>query len=184
MAGSLAYDPMHDEIVLFGGGHVAEQGRDGRIVGYTGTWLYRFQENRWLPLALETQPPPRMNTRLVCDTKNQQLVLFGGDAQSHYLADTWIFDLKTRTWRQSKAASGPEARAGHFTVYDPETGWVIIGGGYNQKISPTCGPSMPLRIAGWHCEVKCRLASISVPIWRLRNVSSCSLRIRRSLAIP
>ena len=133
LAGSLAYDPLHDEIVLFGGGHVAEQGQDGRIVGYTGTWLYRFQENRWLPLALETQPPPRMNTRLVCDTKNQQLVLFGGDAQSHYLADTWIFDLKTRTWRQSKAASGPEARAGHFTVYDPETGWVIIGGGYNQK---------------------------------------------------
>jgi galactose oxidase-like protein len=133
MAGSLAYDPLHDEIVLFGGGHVAEQGRDGRIVGYTGTWLYRFQENRWLPLALKTQPPPRMNTRLVCDTKNQQLVLFGGDAQSDYLADTWIFDLKSRTWHQSKAASGPEARAGHFTVYDPETGWVIIGGGYNRK---------------------------------------------------
>jgi Galactose oxidase, central domain len=86
-----------------------------------------------VPLALETQPRPRMNTRLVCDTKNQQLVVFGGDAQSHYLSDTWIFDLKTRTRRQSKAASGPDARAGHFTVYDPENGWVIIGGGYNQK---------------------------------------------------
>ncbi|HEU0006941.1 MAG TPA: kelch repeat-containing protein [Terriglobia bacterium] len=133
LAGSLAYDPLHDEIVLVGGGHVAEQRQDGRIVGHSGTWLYRFQENRWLPLALETEPPPRMNTRMVCDTKNQQLVLFGGDAQSHYLADTWIFDLKTRAWRPSKAASGPEARAGHFTVYDPETGWVIIGGGYNQK---------------------------------------------------
>ena len=133
LAGSLAYDSLHDEIVLFGGAHVAERRQDGRIVGYTGTWSYRFRENRWFPMALETQPPPRMNTRLVCDTKNQQLVLFGGDAQSHYLADTWIFDLKTRTWRTSKAASGPEARAGHFTVYDPETGWVIIGGGYNQK---------------------------------------------------
>jgi Galactose oxidase, central domain len=133
LAGSLAYDPLHDEIILFGGGHVAEPGREGRVVGYTGTWSYRVQENRWAPLALETQPPPRMNTRLVCDTKNQQLVLFGGDAQSHYLADTWIFDLKTRTWRQSRAASSPEARAGHFTVYDPDTGWVIIGGGYNRR---------------------------------------------------
>jgi Galactose oxidase, central domain len=133
LAGSLAYDSLHDEIVLFGGGHVAEQGTDGRIVGYTDTWSYRFRENRWFPMALESQPPPRMNTRLVCDTKNQQLVLFGGDAQSHYLADTWILDLKTRTWHQSKAASGPKARAGHFTVYDPDTGWVIIGGGYNQK---------------------------------------------------
>jgi hypothetical protein len=38
-----------------------------------------------------------MNTRMMCDTKNQQLVLFNNDAQSDYLADTWIFDLKTRT---------------------------------------------------------------------------------------
>jgi hypothetical protein len=30
VAGSLAYDPVHDEIVLLGGGHVAERGRDGR----------------------------------------------------------------------------------------------------------------------------------------------------------
>src|SRR2546428_759456 len=29
LAGSLAYDPLPDEIVLFGGGHVAERGKDG-----------------------------------------------------------------------------------------------------------------------------------------------------------
>jgi hypothetical protein len=74
-----------------------------------------------------------MNTRLVCDTKNQVLVLFGGDSQSHYLADTWIYDLRNRTWRKSKALGGPGPRAGHFTVYDPDTGWVIIGGGYNLR---------------------------------------------------
>lgn len=133
LAGSLAYDPLHDELVLFGGGHVAERGPDGKVVGYTGTWTYRFPENRWLPLSLSQQPPPRMNSRLVCDTKNQVLVLFGGDAQTHYLADTWIFDLKTRSWHVSRAASGPEARAGHFTVYDPESGWIIMGGGYNHR---------------------------------------------------
>ena len=61
------------------------------------------------------------------------IVLFGGDGQSHYLADTWIFDLKTRAWRQSRSASGPEARAGHFAVFDPGSGWVIAGGGYNRR---------------------------------------------------
>src|SRR5262249_35444162 len=73
--------------------------------------------------------PPRMNSRAVTDSKNQLLVLFGGDGHSHYLADTWLYDLKARQWRQSKAANGPPPRAGHFTVFDPETGWVIVGGG-------------------------------------------------------
>ena len=132
LGGSLAYDPVHDELVLFGGGHVAEPDVTGRVVGHTGTWVYRFQDRDWHSLQLAVQPPPRMNMRLVCDTSNQLLVLFGGDGQSHYLADTWLYDLKSRQWRISKAPAGPEARAGHFTVYDPESGWVIVGGGYNR----------------------------------------------------
>jgi hypothetical protein len=133
LGGSLAYDPVNDEIILFGGGHVAEQGPNGAVRGYTGTWVYRITENDWQQLSLKLQPRPRMNTRMVCDTKNQVLVLFGGDGQRFYLADTWLFDLRTRQWRASKAPGGPEPRAGHFTVYDPETGLVIIGGGYNRK---------------------------------------------------
>ena len=132
MGGSLAYDPVHDEVVLFGGGHVAEQTSDGRPAGYTGTWAYDLRANDWHQLETKIQPPPRMNTRMVTDTRTQALILFGGDGQSHYLADTWIFDLKARTWRRSRAP-GPEPRAGHFTVYDPDTGWVIIGGGYNRR---------------------------------------------------
>jgi hypothetical protein len=130
LGGSLAYDPLHDEIVLYGGGHVAEPGLNGKVVGFTGTWIYNPKANDWRELRV-AQPPPRMNTRLVTDTRRQAMMLFGGDSQSHYLADTWIFDLKTRTWRASKSR-GPEARAGHFTVYDPSTGWPIMGGGYNR----------------------------------------------------
>jgi hypothetical protein len=133
LGGSLAHDPVHDEIVLFGGGHIAERAPDGRLVGYTGTWVFDPKSNDWRELPRGMEPPPRMNSRLVTDRRNQVLVLFGGDGQSHYLADTWLFDLKTRTWRQSKTPGAPEARAGHFTVYDPDTGWVIIGGGYNQR---------------------------------------------------
>jgi N-acetylneuraminic acid mutarotase len=133
VGGSLAYDPLHDEIVLFGGGHVAEPRPDGTVAGYTGTWIFSLQANDWHELPRGLQPPPRMNARMVTDTRNNVLVVFGGDGQSHYLADTWLFDLRTRTWRASKASAGPEARAGHFTVYDPVTGWVIIGGGYNRR---------------------------------------------------
>jgi hypothetical protein len=131
LGGSLAHDPLHDELVLFGGGHVAEAGPGGRVVGYTGTWVYSFADRDWRPLKLDARPPPRMYSRLVCDTKNNVLVVFGGDGQSHYLADTWLFDLKARRWRASAAPGGPPPRAGHFTVYDPGTGWVIVGGGFS-----------------------------------------------------
>jgi hypothetical protein len=132
LGGSLAYDPVNDEILLFGGGHVAERGASGKVRGYTGTWMYSVRENDWRPLVTTVEPPPRMNTRIVTDTRNGVLVLFGGDSQKAYLADTWLFDLRTRAWRKSNAP-GPPARAGHFTVYDPETGLVIAGGGYNRS---------------------------------------------------
>lgn len=133
LGGSLAYDPVNDQLVLFGGGHVVERGTEGRVAGYTGTWLYQTSNRDWRLWPLLVSPPPRMNTRMVGDTRNQALVLFGGDGQDRYLADTWLFDLKTQSWRASKAQTAPAARAGHFTVYDPETGWVIIGGGYNTR---------------------------------------------------
>jgi len=129
--GSLCYDPFNDEIVLAFGGHVAETGPGGKPVGFTGTWIYDCSAANWRPLGGESEPPPRMSTRLVCDTKNKLLVVFGGDAQSRYLNDTWIYDTRTRQWRSSNNRRTPPPRAGHFTVYDPASGWVIVGGGYN-----------------------------------------------------
>ncbi len=131
--GSLCYDPFGDRIILFGGGHVAEPDSDGRAVGYTGTWEYNCEVGTWAPMDTGDNPPPRMCSRMVYDSRNNVMVVFGGDGQSLFRADTWIFDLKGDTWRKSKAEEVPEARAGHFTVYDPVTGWVIIGGGYNQN---------------------------------------------------
>jgi len=131
-AASLAYDPENDEMVLVGGGHVAEPGPDDRVVGYTGTWLFDCASGSWRPLQSDTEPPPRLVTRHVYDSKNKVMVLFGGDAQTHYRSDTWIYETGSRLWRQSESP-GPPARAGHFTVYDPNSGWVIIGGGYNRE---------------------------------------------------
>lgn len=129
--GSLCYDPFGDRIILFGGGHVAEYDSDGHIAGYTGTWEYDCKVGSWLPVNTGGDPSPRMCARMVCDTRNKVMVVFGGDGQSHFRADTWILDLKSDTWKKSKATAVPEARAGHFTVYDVNTGWVIMGGGYN-----------------------------------------------------
>ena len=132
VGGSMAYDPHNDEILLFGGGHVVDEAPDGSLVGYTGCWRFSFGDFDWKRLESGELPPPRMNTRMVYDDRHGLVVLFGGDSQSHYLADTWVYDVKTRRWSQVSVNRAPAARAGHFTVYDPKTGWVIIGGGYNR----------------------------------------------------
>jgi hypothetical protein len=163
VGGSLAFDPVNREMVLFGGGHVAERNRDGKLVGYTGTWALRGGDWRRVPSNLE--PPPRMNTRLVADTRNGLLVLFGGDGQSRFLADTWIYDCKTRAWRVSRAPAGPEPRAGHFTVYDPGTGWVIVGGGYNRRDLTDMWATTPPPTAGAGSPQRRPPDSTSAPIW-------------------
>jgi len=132
-AATLAYDPVGDRIVLAAGAHVAETGADGKLAGYTGTWIFDCASHRWSRLTGSPEPPPRMNTRLVYDSKHRLMVLFGGDGQSRYLDDTWLFDTATRRWRKSTAPGAPPPRAGHFTVFDPSTGWVIAGGGYNRR---------------------------------------------------
>ena len=40
----------NDEMVLVGGGHVAEPGPDGTVVGYTGTWLFDCESGEWRKL--------------------------------------------------------------------------------------------------------------------------------------
>ena len=133
VGGSLCYDPLNDEIVLVGGGYVAETGPGGKTVGYTGTWIYECERARWRPLAGETEPPPRMASRLVYDARAQVMVLFGGDAQSHYRGDTWVYSPRVRGWRQAAVKTAPAPRAGHFLVCDAASGFVILGGGYNRK---------------------------------------------------
>jgi len=133
LGGSLCYDPVGDQIVFAGGDHVAERGPDGHSTGSAGTWIFDCKQGSWSPANCGTEPAGRIASRLVYDRKNRVMVFFGGDHHTHYLADTWIYDPARHQWKRSETSQGPVARAGHFTVYDPGTGWVIIGGGYNRE---------------------------------------------------
>lgn len=133
LGGSLCYDPVGDRIILAGGGHVAEQDSTGKLAGTAGTWVFDCKQGTWSSAGCNPEMPPRIASRLVYDDKNRVMVCFGGDNHTHYLSDTWIFDPGKLQWKKSETREGPEARAGHFTVYDPYTGKVIAGGGYNRK---------------------------------------------------
>lgn len=126
--GSLAYDPVNQEILLFGGGGVDAP------KGHVGTWTYKPSTNTWTPLNLAVEPEPRALSPLVYDAKNRVIVLFSGDHMDSLLGDTWVYRCSTRTWIRKHPAVSPRPRAGHAMLYLPKSGRVVMMGGYNYNL--------------------------------------------------
>jgi hypothetical protein len=100
--------------------------------GHPGTWTFSEAEKEWTPIAqlLHEQPCGRILPGLAYDAAEQKIVLFGGDDLARCLDDTWLYDVKTRTWSQVKTDAAPPARAAHGMTYVPEAGVVLLAGGY------------------------------------------------------
>lgn len=77
-------------------------------------------------------PLGRWGAVLVHDTREGRLILHGG---SHYpngdAADTWAFDLETRSWTELETTNPPSARFCHCASYLPETHELLIMNGRN-----------------------------------------------------
>jgi hypothetical protein len=117
---SLCYDPVNDEAVLFGGGMALN------LWGGAYTWLYDCEQNTWRALdqPREGQPPLRCNVQTAFDAKNNCIVLFGGDTQSKYLADTWTYDVRTRRWVERKPDLSPPPVASCGMAYVASQGLI------------------------------------------------------------
>ncbi len=121
---SLCYVRHNRQLILFGGGNVQSERGD------PGTWTYSPARNAWKQLALDRQPPPRANSRLVYDPVHRKVVLFGGDRLDQLLSDTWTFDVVAGKWEEKKPARCPSPRAGHALVWLPRAKKVLLLGGY------------------------------------------------------
>ena len=121
--GSMCYDPTRRQVLLFGGGGV--NAADGR----PHTWALDVTSDTWRKLDLKTEPPARCNSRMVYDSRNRLIVLFGGDAQDRALADTWVFDVTKQQWSERTPPRGPHPRHCHAMAYLPKSGRVLLVGG-------------------------------------------------------
>jgi hypothetical protein len=122
--GSLCYDPINHEVLLFGGGAV------DKPYGNLGTWTFKPSTRTWTKLTLSVEPPARANSALVYDAKNQIIILFGGDRLDAFTADTWVYQCATRTWVRKHPAISPSPRAGHALLYLPKSQKIVLIGGY------------------------------------------------------
>lgn len=122
--GSMCYDPINREILLFGGGGVDMDG------GAPGTWVYRPSANTWTRLRPAAEPPSRALAPLVYDAKNQVIVMFGGDHLDVLFSDTWVYQCATREWVKKNPPLSPSPRAGHALLYLPKSQAVVLVGGF------------------------------------------------------
>ena len=113
---SMAFDTVHNEVVLFGGADLRSDLAD--------TWVWNGRN--WEEKVSSTSPPARAFDSIVYDRAHREVLLFGGQSQTP-LSDTWVWDGKD--WKEKFPMNIPPARSGHWMVYDSARHEVLLFGG-------------------------------------------------------
>jgi hypothetical protein len=125
---SMYYDPLNDQILLFGGGLAANPG------GGAPTWLYDCAENIWRRPKLEIEPPLRCNAAIVYDPASESMIMFGGYDQAAALNDTWVFDCRTGRWEHRKPQLAPPPMFAPAAALVSNGGKILVCGNDARKI--------------------------------------------------
>jgi len=78
--------------------------------------------------ALDVEPCGRAAAGMVACAGKDRLVLFGGCRLDGYLADTWVYDCKTRSWEQRWPKVAPAPRSGQVMAWLPKSKRVVLYG--------------------------------------------------------
>jgi hypothetical protein len=126
---TLAYDPIHDTLVLYGGLSVGTPTAD--------TWEFTPGNDTWTQTCgldaspLPTCGPPQLDAPgLVYDATLGQFVLFGGavGAGSPMNTTTWLYSVGTHAWTQVNTNTNPPSSKFPVMDYVPRLGAVVLIG--------------------------------------------------------
>ena len=127
---AMAFDPVSNSTLLFGGTHPVVEGVTYTAVG--DTWS--LQGGQWTQLSPAMSPPARTGASMVYDAAHNNIVLFGGTSLTNNVSgpdlnDTWIWN--GTTWAQQFPLTSPPARRfdSQGMAYDPNTQTVVMFGG-------------------------------------------------------
>jgi hypothetical protein len=121
----MAYDPIDQEVVLFGGIFRS----NGPTGNWTWTWSGGVWTNRTDPNA--SSPPARFSPSFAFDPRDDGIVLFGGMTQlgGALLNDTWSY--QAGTWREVLPLGdrAPPPRQGSALAFDYIDNYLVLFGG-------------------------------------------------------
>ena len=123
----LAYDAALNRLLLFGG---CSSGYGPCPQG--DLWAFDLQNNTWSELTPDgSTPSARTNPRMMYDTLNKNIFLFGGNTASGLNAETWRYEPTANRWTLLADGTGmsPSARSSHAGSYDAQGGRAVIFGG-------------------------------------------------------
>lgn len=115
----MAYDSVRNRLVMFGGATLSDY--------YGDTWEWSLNEG-WIERTdLTTHPSPRSYAKMVYDTQDNKMVLFGGLAANGEQEDTW--ELTSSGWTLISPSTYPSARSEHAMAYDEARHVTVLHGG-------------------------------------------------------
>lgn len=95
------------------------------------TWTF---DGAWQRRQPNSQPPWRVDSRLVYDDNRAECVLFGGSPISAPpFADTWLWDGVS--WQNGNPPTSPPARSAPWSAFDRARGYTLLHGGTNATTS-------------------------------------------------
>ena len=145
---AFAYDSVHDEVVVFGGGDFEFSRLIGGELG--DTWVY--DGARWVERTPNPEKPARRSSQRIARNEDTgELVMHGGSAvgPGTLLGDTWTWN--TNRW-VATATTGPPAMSFHVMAWDPANRrvmlvertarrtWELDGAQWNLVDDSTTGP--------------------------------------------
>ena len=125
---AVAYDPLRERVVLFGGQFpgtpVIPRVHKDFLLGDTWEW----DGARWHYRPTRIAPSPRVGATMAFDPVRKTVILFGGDASRTQLEnDTW--EWNGRVWRKLNPPVSPVSRAHGVMATDPLRQRIVLFGG-------------------------------------------------------
>ncbi len=124
-AHGMYFDPVFNEIILFGGYLNGDTHTDD-------TWIYNCTANTWYQIYPPTHPSIRYGHTFAYDESLQVGVFYAGRDIS-LNSDAWLFNRSSFTWTVQYSSS-PRIRYGTTIVYNPiDTNFIMFGGDNEQS---------------------------------------------------